>query len=171
MRKLVECLRSSVSNLMCLRFRLIAFNVSNTLPILNFRTTQVNITPINQQQQKSIDNNITIIKRNWMSVKSMKPTSSMAAGSSVLRFFSSYAHSLHWPQISSLDCLMLIKYASINGLFVSHGNLQCGQLCRQFCKEPWLTYKLTNHKPDYSDDRDYGLLLDSYGVKAAMSSN
>jgi len=45
------------------------------------------------------------------------------------------------------------------------------QLCKQFCKAPRLTYKLTNHKPDYYNYCDYGLLLDSDVVKAAISSN
>ncbi len=47
----------------------------------------------------------------------------------------------------------------------------CDQLCKQFCKAPRLTYTLTNYKPDYSGDRDCGLLLDSDVVKAAISSN
>ena len=37
----------------------------------------------------------------------------------------------------------------------------CDQLCKQFCKAPGLTYKLTNYKLDYSDECDYGLPLDS----------
>jgi len=47
----------------------------------------------------------------------------------------------------------------------------CDQLCKQFCKAHGLTYKLTNHKPEYSNDCDYGLLLDFDVVKAAISSN
>jgi len=47
----------------------------------------------------------------------------------------------------------------------------CDQLCKQSCKAPGLTYKLTNYKPDYSNDSDYGLLLDYDVVKAAISSN
>jgi hypothetical protein len=46
----------------------------------------------------------------------------------------------------------------------------CDHLCKQFCKAPGLTYQLTNYKPDYFDERDYGLLLDSDVVKAAISS-
>jgi len=34
-----------------------------------------------------------------------------------------------------------------------------------------LTYKLTNHKPDRSNDSDFCLLLDTDAVKAAISSN
>ena len=34
----------------------------------------------------------------------------------------------------------------------------CDQLCKQFCKAPGLTYNLTNHKPGYFDECDYGLL-------------
>ena len=47
----------------------------------------------------------------------------------------------------------------------------CDQLCKQFCKAPGLTYKLTNYKPDFSNVCDYGLLLDSDVVKASISSN
>ena len=47
----------------------------------------------------------------------------------------------------------------------------CDQLCKQFCKAPGLTYKLTNYKSDYSNERDHGLLLDYDVVKAVISSN
>jgi len=40
-----------------------------------------------------------------------------------------------------------------------HDTHACDQLCKQFCKAPRLTYKLINHKPDYSNDCDYGLLI------------
>ena len=46
-----------------------------------------------------------------------------------------------------------------------------GQLCKQLYKARRLTYKLPNHKPDYSNDSDYGLLLGSDVVKAAISSS
>jgi len=47
----------------------------------------------------------------------------------------------------------------------------CDQLCKQFCKAPGLSYKLTNYKLDYSDECDYGLLLDSDVVKTVISSH
>jgi hypothetical protein len=47
----------------------------------------------------------------------------------------------------------------------------CEQLCKQFCKAPGLTYNLTNHKLDHSNDNDFGLLLDNDVVKTAISSN
>jgi len=47
----------------------------------------------------------------------------------------------------------------------------CDKLCKQFCKASELTYTLTNYKPNYPNDRDYGLLLDSDVVKSAISSN
>jgi hypothetical protein len=46
----------------------------------------------------------------------------------------------------------------------------CEQLCKQFCTTPGLTYKLTDYKPNYPNAFDYGLLLDSYVVKAAILS-
>ena len=46
------------------------------------------------------------------------------------------------------------------------------QLCKQCCKAPGLTFKLTNHKLDYYDKSDYGILLDSDVVEATtISSN
>ena len=47
----------------------------------------------------------------------------------------------------------------------------CEQLCKQFCKAHGLTYKLTNHNPDYSNDCDHGLLQGFDVVKAVISSN
>jgi hypothetical protein len=47
----------------------------------------------------------------------------------------------------------------------------CDQLCKQFRKAPGLTYKLTNYKPDYFDDCDYGLLLDNDVVTTAITSH
>ena len=47
----------------------------------------------------------------------------------------------------------------------------CDQLCKQMCKAPGLTYRLTNNKPDYSDDCDYGLLSDIDVVTTAISSH
>ena len=44
------------------------------------------------------------------------------------------------------------------------------QLSKQFCKAPILTYKLTNYKPNYPDDYDYGLLLHSDVAEAAILS-
>ena len=46
----------------------------------------------------------------------------------------------------------------------------CEQLCKQFGKALRLIYKLTNHKTDYSNDCDYGLLLDFDVDKTAISS-
>jgi hypothetical protein len=45
------------------------------------------------------------------------------------------------------------------------------QLGKQFRKAPGLVYQLTNYKPDYSDDRDYGLLLYTDVVSAAVLSH
>ena len=47
----------------------------------------------------------------------------------------------------------------------------CDQLCKQFCKAFGLTYKLTNYKPDYSDECDFGLLLNTNVVTVAIASN
>jgi hypothetical protein len=46
----------------------------------------------------------------------------------------------------------------------------CEQLCKQFCKAPRLTYKLTNYKLKYPNDCDYGLVLDFDVVKVAILS-
>ncbi len=45
------------------------------------------------------------------------------------------------------------------------------QLCKQIQKAPRLTYQLTNYKLDYVDDNDYGLLLDTNVVTAAVLFN
>ena len=45
------------------------------------------------------------------------------------------------------------------------------QLCKQFHKAPGLIYKLTIYKPDYSDDCDYGLLLDTDVVTTTIASH
>ena len=47
----------------------------------------------------------------------------------------------------------------------------CKKFCKQLCKAPGLTYKLTNYKLVYSNDSDFGLLLDIDVVKAKISSN
>jgi hypothetical protein len=46
----------------------------------------------------------------------------------------------------------------------------CEELCKRFRKAPGLIYNLTNYKPNYLNDCDYGLLLDSDVVKAAILS-
>jgi hypothetical protein len=47
----------------------------------------------------------------------------------------------------------------------------CDQLCKYFRKAPGLTYELTNYKPYYSDECDFGLLLDTNVVTVAIASN
>ncbi len=47
----------------------------------------------------------------------------------------------------------------------------CNQLCKQFRKASDPTYQLINYKPDYSDDTDYGLQLDTDVVTSVVSSN
>jgi hypothetical protein len=44
------------------------------------------------------------------------------------------------------------------------------QLCEELTKEPRLVYKTTNYKPDYSNDCDYGLLIQTDTVMSAISS-
>ncbi len=45
------------------------------------------------------------------------------------------------------------------------------QLCKQFRKALGLTYQLTNYKPDYFNDNDCGLLLDTVVVTTVVLSN
>jgi hypothetical protein len=47
----------------------------------------------------------------------------------------------------------------------------CNQLCKHIRKASGLTYQLTNYKLDYSDDTDYGLLLDTDVVTTFVLSN
>jgi hypothetical protein len=47
----------------------------------------------------------------------------------------------------------------------------CDQLCKQFRKAHRLTYELSNYKRDYSDECDFGLLLDTDVVTTAIASN
>ena len=47
----------------------------------------------------------------------------------------------------------------------------CEQPCKQFCKAPELTNKLTNYKPNYPTDCDYGLLLDLMLLKLQFYQN
>jgi hypothetical protein len=47
----------------------------------------------------------------------------------------------------------------------------CDQLCKQFRKALGLTYQLTYYKPDYSNDNDYGLLLDINVVRVVVLSH
>ena len=42
--------------------------------------------------------------------------------------------------------------------------------CKKFCRAPGLTHKLTNYKPNYLNDCDYGLVLYSDVVKAPILS-
>jgi hypothetical protein len=47
----------------------------------------------------------------------------------------------------------------------------CDQLCKQFWKALGSTYQLTNYKHDYSNNNDYGLLLDTDVVRAVVLSH
>jgi hypothetical protein len=56
-------------------------------------------------------------------------------------------------------------------IMMRHDAHACEQLCKKCCKAPRLTYKLTIHKLEHSNDSDFGLLLDNDVVKTAISSN